>query len=105
MVKQFMIKYRLKEGIEAQWHKDIVAFIAALENVPALAGKISYRCTKRRGSSDYYHFAAAADDAAIGTLQSQPFFVAYTEQTKRAAIGDEVEVFPLDIIAETKYRP
>ncbi len=104
-MKQFMIKYRRKEDNEEQWHKDIAAFIAAIEAVPALAGKISYRCMRRRGTNEYYHFATPVDDDAIKLLQSQPFFAAYTKQTEHAAEGDKVEVFPLDIIAETKFRP
>jgi hypothetical protein len=100
-----MIKYRLKDGIEAQWHKDVAAFIAAIESVPALAGKISYRCLKRRGTNEYFHIATPADDDAIKALQSQPFFAAYTKQTEHAAIDDKVEVFPLEIVAETKFRP
>ena len=37
-------------------------------------------------------------------LQSRDFFTRYNEQTKAAA-GGEVEVFPLDLVAETDYRP
>ena len=103
-MKHFLIKYSLKSGSEETWHQDIVGFIAALDNDPDLKGKISYRCMKRRGGSDYYHFAAAADEEVIQTLQSRAFFSRYTEQTKRAG-GGEVEVLPLEIIAETKHRP
>jgi len=59
-MKQFLIKYRLKNGSEERWHQDIVRFISALDNDPALRGKISYRCMKSRGGSDYYHLATAA---------------------------------------------
>jgi hypothetical protein len=103
-MKHFLIKYRLKNGSEEPWHQDIVRFIAALDDDPALQGKISYRCMKGRGGSDYYHLAAAADDHAIQALQSREFFARYTEQTKLVA-GGEVEVLPLEIIAETKHRP
>jgi hypothetical protein len=102
-VKYFMIKYRLKSGSEQQWHQDIAAFISALNSDPALSG-ISYRCMKVRGGTDYYHLAAAADDDAVKTLQSREFFRHYTEQTKRTG-GGEVEVLPLDIIAETRKPP
>jgi len=102
-MKHFLIKYRLKNGSEEQWHQDIVRFISALDNDPALRGKISYRCMKRRGGSDYYHLAVAADDHAIQALQSREFFSRYTEQTKLAA-GGEVEVLPLEIVAETRAR-
>ena len=100
-MKHFLIKYRFKDGSEEQWHQDIARFIAALDDDPALRGKISYRCMKRRGGSDYYHLATAADEQAIQTLQSREFFSRYTAQTKLAA-GGEVEVLPLEIIAETK---
>jgi hypothetical protein len=45
-MKQFLIKYRLKSGSEERWHQDIVRFISALDNDPALRGKISYRCNE-----------------------------------------------------------
>jgi hypothetical protein len=103
-MKHFMIKYSLKNGSEEQWHQDIASFISALDKDPALKGKISYRCMKRRGGSDYYHLAAAADEQAIKALQSREFFSHYTAQTKLAA-GGEVEVLPLEIIAETVPLP
>jgi hypothetical protein len=101
-MKQFLIKYRLRNGSEEQWHADIARFIASLDADPALKG-ISYRCMKRRDGTDYYHFATAADDAAIKALQSREFFSRYTEQTKHSG-GGEVEVLPLEIVAETKPR-
>jgi hypothetical protein len=58
---------------------------------------------KNRKGTDYYHLAAAADDQAIQALQSQAFFTRYNEQTRLVA-GGEVEVLPLEIIAETKHR-
>jgi hypothetical protein len=103
-MKHFMIKYRLKDKSEEEWHKDIVRFIAALDEDPDVTGKILYRCMKRRGGTDYYHIAAAADDDAIKALQSRAFFARYTQETGLAA-GGEVEVLPLEIIAETKGRP
>jgi hypothetical protein len=102
-MKHFLIKYRLKNVPEEQWQQDIVRFIAALDGDPDLSGKISYRCMKGRGGSDYYHLAAAADEEAIKALQSREFFSRYTEQTKLAA-GGEVEVLPLEIVAQTKHR-
>ena len=77
-MKQFLIKYRLKSGSEERWHQDIVRFISALDNDPALRGKISYRCMKARGGSDYYHLATAADDDTIKVLQAREFFLRYT---------------------------
>jgi len=102
-MKHFLIKYRLKNGSPEQWHQDIARFISALDDDPALRGRISYRCMKGRGGSDYYHLAAAADDDAVKALQSREFFSTYTERTKHVA-GGEVEVLPLEIIAETE-RP
>jgi hypothetical protein len=102
-MKQFLIKYRFKDGSEEEWHRDIGRFIAALDNDPDLRGKISYRCMKARGGSDYYHLAEVSDDAAVKALQSREFFSRYTAQTKRAG-GGEVEVLPLEILAETKHR-
>jgi hypothetical protein len=102
-MKYFLIKYRFESDSTEQWHQDIARFIAALDDDPALRGKISYRCMKGRGRSDYYHLAAAEDDHAVKTLQSRAFFSRYTEQTKLVA-GGEVEVLPLEIIAETAFR-
>lgn len=102
-MKHSLIKYRLKNGSEEQWHQHIAGFISALDNDPDLRGKISYRCMKRRGGSDYYHLAAAADDDTVKTLQSREFFKLYAEQTKLAG-GGEVEVLPLEIVGETKHR-
>jgi len=102
-MKYFMIKYRFQDGAEAAWHRDIEAFIAALDGDPGLKGKIAYRCMKRRDGADYYHLACAADEAAIKALQSRDFFKRYTEQTKVAG-GGAVEVLPLDIIAETAFK-
>lgn len=99
-VKHFLITYRLKDGLEDQRHQEIVAFIAALDADPELRGKISYRCMKRAGASDYYHLASAVDEAAVKALQSRDFFSRYTEQTDRSAEG-EVDVSPLEMIAET----
>ena len=100
-MKHFLIKYRRTNGQPEEWHRDIAAFIEALQKDPALNGRISYRCMKSREGVDYYHLAAAADDAAIKALQSSDFFKRYNEQTRRIA-GGEVEVVPLEIIAETK---
>ena len=104
-MKYFLIKYQFKTGgSEEQWHRDIAAFISAIDSDPALRGKITYRCMKARGSSDYYHLATAADDDAVQVLQSREFFVRYTEQTERAAGGD-VDVLPLEIIGQTATLP
>ncbi|MFI5012696.1 MAG: hypothetical protein ACHQAY_10130 [Hyphomicrobiales bacterium] len=102
-MKHFLIRYRFTNGTEEDWHQDIAGFISALDKDPELKGKISYRCMKIGGSSDYYHLAAAADDQAVKALQQRDFFKRYTEKTKVVA-GGEVVVSPLEIIAETKQR-
>ena len=102
-MKSFLIKYSRKAVPEDQWHQDIARFIAALGGDPELAGKISYRCMKSRDGTDYYHLASVVDDAAVKILQSREFFMRYTAQTKAAA-GGEVDVGPLQIIAETKFK-
>src|SRR5262245_63762390 len=102
-MKHFMIKYQFKSGTKEEWHRDIAAFITALDTDPALKGRISYRCMKGREGVDYYHLASAVDDQAIKALQERDFFKRYTERTKLIA-GGEVEVLPLDIIAETAHK-
>jgi hypothetical protein len=102
-MKHFMIKYRRKEVPAEQWHKDITNFIAALNEDPAVKGQISYRCMKIGNSDDYYHIAGAANEAATKALQQTTFFPAYTARTKEVS-GGEVEVLPLEIIAETAFR-
>jgi len=100
-MKHFMIRYKRGSGTEAEWHRDIAAFIADLDQDPELKGKILYRCMKIRGSDDYFHLAAAADETAIKAMQSRDFFKRYTEKTRQVAAGGEVTVSPLDIVAET----
>ena len=99
-MKHFLIKYRFKAGTREEWHQAIAAFIAALDSDPALKGKITYRCMKSQEGLDYYHLASAADGEAIKALQEREFFKLYTEKTKLVA-GGEVEVLPLEVIAET----
>ena len=100
-MKHFMIRYTRGNATEADWHRDIAGFIAALDSDPDLTGKITYRCMKSRDGTDYYHLAGAADEKAVKALQSRAFFSHYTEKTKQTAGGD-VEVLPLEIIAETR---
>jgi hypothetical protein len=103
-MKHFLIRYTRTSESEEAWHKDIAAFIAALDNDPDLKGKISYRCMKVRDQTSYYHLAAASDEQAIKALQQREFFKAYTEKTRLVA-GGEVTVSPLEIIAETTAQP
>jgi hypothetical protein len=102
-VKYFLIKYQRKKISEDDWHRNIAQFIAALDDDASLRGKISYRCMKHRGGAEYFHLAAVTDDDAVKALQSRDFFKRYTEQTKLAG-GGEVEVLPLEIVAETRQR-
>jgi hypothetical protein len=99
-MKQFLIKYRFTTGTQADWHREIAEFIANLDSDPVLKGRISYRCMKNAKDSDYYHLARAADDQASKDLQQRDWFQRYTEKTRLVA-GGEVEVLPLEIIAET----
>jgi hypothetical protein len=99
-MKHFMIKYQFANGTSEAWHRQIAAFIAAINGDPELKGKITYRVMKNRDDASYYHLAAAADEAAIKNLQSRDFFKHYTEQTRQVA-GGEVTVTPIELIAET----
>ena len=102
-MKHFLIRYRFTTGSEAEWHRHIARFIAALDSDPATKGKIAYRCLKLRDGADYFHLATAEDDAAVKAMQSQAFFKAYSEQTRTVA-GGQVEVSPLELVAETALR-
>jgi hypothetical protein len=102
-MKYFLIKYQFKNGAPEAWRQHIADFISALENDPELRGRISYRCMKEKDGARYYHLAATSDDQAAGVLQSRDFFKRYNEETRRVA-GGEVEVTPLEVIAETAHR-
>ena len=99
-MKQFLIKYRHTEGTTEDWHREIAAFIAAIDADPALTGKVGYRCMKARDGADYFHIATVHDDAGRVALQDRPFFKHYTEQTRRIS-GGTVEVTPLETVAQT----
>jgi hypothetical protein len=51
-MKQFLIKYRFKEGSQEDWRREIKRFIAAIESDATLNGGISYRCMKANNGSD-----------------------------------------------------
>jgi hypothetical protein len=102
-MKHFLIRYHFKEGSPEAWRQRIAEFIAALESDPELTGRIAYRVMKHRDGSGYYHLAAAADDQAAAALGRKDFFKSYTAETRRVA-GGEVEVLPLELIAETLHR-
>jgi len=96
-----MIKYQFANGTPEEWHREVGRFIAALDTDPELKGKISYRVMKNRDDASYFHLAAAADEAAVKTLQSRDFFKHYTERTRQAASGGEVTVTPIEVIGAT----
>jgi hypothetical protein len=100
-MKHFMIKYQFANGTPEEWHREVARFIAALDTDPELKGKISYRVMKNRDDASYFHLAAAADEAAVKTLQSRDFFKHYTERTRQAASGGEVTVTPIEVIGAT----
>jgi hypothetical protein len=100
-MKHFMIKYQFANGTPEEWHREVGRFIAALDTDPELKGKISYRVMKNRDDASYFHLAAAADEAAVKTLQSRDFFKHYTERTRQAASGGEVTVTPIEVIGAT----
>jgi hypothetical protein len=102
-MKYFLIKYSFMTGSEEEWHREIARFVAALDSEPVLKGKISYRSTKHKGRTDYYHLASAADEQAVKALDERDFFARFKEQIKIAS-GGTVEVLPLEIIAETSHR-
>jgi hypothetical protein len=99
-MKHFMIKYQFANGTPEQWHREVASFIAALDGDPELKGRISYRVMKNRDDASYFHLAAAADDAAVKTLQGRDFFKHYTDKTRQVA-GGEVVVTPIELIAAT----
>jgi hypothetical protein len=100
-MKHSMIKYQFANGTPEEWHREITGFIAALDSDPELKGRISYRVMKNRDDGSYFHLAAAADDAAVKTLQSRDFFKHYQAKTRQVAAGGEVTVTPIELIAET----
>ena len=91
-MKHSMIKYQFANGTPEEWHREIARFIAALDSDPELKGRISYRVMKNRDDGSYFHLAAAADDAAVKTLQSRDFFKHYQAKTRQVAAGGEVTV-------------
>ncbi len=99
-MKHFMIRYQFANGAPEEWHREVSRFIAALDGDPDLKGRIGYRVMKNRDDASYFHLAAAADEAAVKTLQSRDFFKHYTEKTRQVA-GGEVSVTPIEVIGQT----
>jgi len=103
-VKRFLIRYKFDpaSGSVESWHREVRAFISALENDPDLKGRIRYHCMKVRDGQDYFHLAEPFDDEAPKLLQQREWFKRYTDETKRVG-GGTVEVLPLETIAETTF--
>jgi hypothetical protein len=101
-MKPFLIRYKFDptSGSVEEWHRQVAAFISALETDPELRGRIHYCCMKVRDSRDYYHLAEPLDEEVPKLLQQRDWFRRYTEETKRVG-GGTVEVLPLEVIAET----
>ena len=104
-MKRFLIRYRFDptSGPVEGWHREVRAFIAALESDPELEGRIRYSCMKARDGQDYFHLAEPLDEEAPKLLQQREWFKRYTDETRRVG-GATVEVLPLETIAETTFR-
>lgn len=98
-MKHVLIRYHFRNGSKEDWHRDIRRFIEALDTDPELKGKISYRALKTAGD-DYFHLATTVDQAAADLLGEREFFERYTNRTD-AVSGGQVEVTPLELVAET----
>ena len=104
-MKHFMIKYEFRNDTTEEstkaWHQEIGRFIKAINDDPELKGRIGYRVLKNRDDGHYFHLASVTDDAAREALQSRDFFKAYTEMTRKVAVGGEVAVTPIEMIGAT----
>jgi hypothetical protein len=101
-MKRFMIRYRRANADAETWHRDIAAFIAAIDGDPELRGRISYRVMRVGSGDDYLHIATPADDQAVKVLQSRDFFKRYNEKVRAVAADGKVEVTGLELVGETK---
>jgi hypothetical protein len=101
-MKHVLIRYHFTKGSPADWQKEVARFIAAIENDPQLNGKLSYRAMKT-ADGDYVHLASVVDGATVDALNERDFFDRYTEKTKEVG-GGRVDVTPVEIVAETKFR-
>jgi len=82
-----LIRYKFDPttGTVEEWHRQVAAFISALEADPELAGRISYRCLKVRDGRDYYHLAEPMDEEAAKLLQQRDWFKRYTRRRSASA--------------------
>ena len=101
-MKYNLIKYHFTNGSQDEWRREVERFVAAINDDPALRGKIAYRAM-RTPEGDYYHIAASVDDSATKELVHRDFFEAYTQKVEHASAGS-VEVLPLEVIAETDFK-
>jgi hypothetical protein len=92
------LRERLQFAAQDAW-SDLPGSLCASEE-PGSDLAIAQGSVPVRDGIDYYHLAFAVDDRAIKTLQERDFFKRYTEKTKFVA-GGEVEVLPLEVVAET----
>ena len=100
-MKYFLIKYSFQSGSQKEWHQEIQRFISALDGDPFLKDKIAYRSFRK--DKDYFHLAAAADEQTVKALQEREFFARYTKNAELVG-GGEVDVLPLEPVAETKFQ-
>jgi hypothetical protein len=101
----FLIKYRFSNGSQEDWHREIKRFIAAIEDDPALNGRISYRYMKaNNGAGDCYHLAGADDDEAAKALQEASSSSAAPANRNGSRAG-RLKCVVLAMIAETAFRP
>lgn len=101
-MKHVLIRYHFTQGSPQEWHKEVARFIAAIESDPQLNGKLSYRAMKT-ADGDYVHLASVVDGSTADTLNGRDFFDRYAQKTNEAG-GGRVDVTPVEIIAETKFR-
>jgi hypothetical protein len=101
-MKQFMIRYRRASADAETWHREIAAFIAAVDGDPELRGRIGYRVMRLGDGDEYLHIATPADDQAVKTLQSRDFFKRYNERVRAVAADGKVDVTGLKLVGETK---
>jgi quinol monooxygenase YgiN len=100
-MKRFIIQYTFGLDAEArdEWHRQIAAFIVAIDADPELRGNLRYRVTRARDGAEYFHHVDATEDA-VHALNQREFFARYTAETKRVAAGT-LRVIGLESVAET----
>src|SRR5258708_29838874 len=84
-MKNFLIKYRLANGTETEWHQAIARLISAVDDDPDLKGKISYPSMKIPDDQAYYHLPTAAGHQALQVLQQRASLKRSTAAPKHPA--------------------